>query len=702
MDDQHSEDSHSSEQASCACCFDLDPVLVSPGVSNDVVVDQRELVVLVRREIEQFKTAAEVGCDACSFILKTLESPDFHAETEEEIIHLRLPIGQGNPEILLGSSHAETRIFVQMYTDNSQGEPWKHVQPFPEICEDHLSAQGLGFINACLRTCLESHEHCSQNIPTLPTRVIDISSVEQGYVRLVEAEDTEHGKYTALSYCWGSQASVKTEIENIEIMKSGIAVKDLPAAYQDAIALTRELGIGFIWIDALCIIQNSQEDWERECSKMAETYANAYLTIAAASSASVMEHFLRPDLKSPPHTTQEPRVIHRESMQSAKGPVLLKARTMWPTGAHWKWRDGADEQRHVEPLSTRGWTLQEKVLSTRLLSVSAMEMVWTCKERIFCECGSLLNYHREFGQTPLSQISKPHEAFNFWHKVVENYSKRKLTQVGDKLPAISAIAAIIQHRTGSDYVAGLWRDNVDQELLWYRPALSPVGTANSSYTSPSFSWASITGEVDYLCFRNGKYPYEKTSQVLELTSSTGPGAPLGRVSSSKLVIRGPLAMGYVERQPQHSISIRMGKKLLWFCVNLGSVLMWFHPDTALSKTVTVSDGVPETSSCRWSRAHNGGDLLEELESLDQKQPIGHAHHHLTDSREGDSGIRCWVMRLGGYHLRDGEMDYEYLVLGRSPSQPEFFERLGLGMMMSDDDAADKIFAQEKAATITIV
>lgn len=584
----------------------------------------------------------------------------------------------------------------------AQGESWKHVQPLPEICENHLSAQGLGFINACLRTCLESHEHCSQNISTLPTRVIDISSVEQGYVRLVEAENTKHGRYTALSYCWGSQASVKTEIENIEMMKSGIAVKDLPLAYQDAITLTRELGIGYIWIDALCIVQNSQRDWEKECSKMAETYANAYLTIAAASSASVMEHFLRPGLKSPPHTTQSQRVIHSEYMQSVNGPVLLKARTMRPTGAHWKWRDGADEQRHVEPLSTRGWTLQEKVLSTRLLSVSAMEMVWTCKERIFCECGSLLNYHREFGQTPLGQISKPDEAFNFWHKVVENYSKRKLTQVGDKLPAISAIAAIIQQRTGSDYVAGLWRDSIDQELLWYRPALSPVGTANPSYTAPSFSWASITGEVDYLCFRNGKYPYEKTSQVLELTSSTGPGAPLGRVSSSKLVIRGPLAMGYVERQPQHSISIRMGKKLLWFCVNLGKVLMWFHPDTALSKTVIVSDGVPETSSCRWSRAHNGGDLLEELESLDQKQPIGHAHHHLTDGREGDSGIRCWVMRLGGYHLRDGEMDYEYLVLGRSPSQPEFFERLGLGMMMSDDDAADKIFAQENAATITIV
>jgi hypothetical protein len=96
----------------------LDPVLVSPRVPNDVIVKQRELVVLVRREIEQLKSAAEVGCDACTFILKTLESPNLHSETEGETIHLRLPIGQGNPELLLGSSHAETRIFVQLYTDH--------------------------------------------------------------------------------------------------------------------------------------------------------------------------------------------------------------------------------------------------------------------------------------------------------------------------------------------------------------------------------------------------------------------------------------------------------------------------------------------------------------------------------------------------------------------------------------------------------
>ncbi|KAM0346209.1 hypothetical protein ACHAPU_005632 [Fusarium lateritium] len=434
---------------------------------------------------------------------------------------------------------------------------------------------------------------------------------------------------------------------------------------------------------------------------MAETYANAYLTIAAASSSSVTDHFLRPALKPPPHAAQEQRVIHSETMQSRNGPVLLKARGMWPTGAHWKWQDGADQQPHIEPLTKRGWTLQEKILSTRLLSVSAMEMTWTCKEQIACECGSRLNYHRELGQTPLSQISKPDEAFNFWHKVVENYSKRELTQIGDKLPAISAIAAIIQQRIGSQYIAGLWTDNIDLDLLWRRPGLSRVAFASSSYIAPSFSWASIKGEVDYLCFRNGRFPYEKASEVLEVSSVSGPDAPLGRVSSSRLVIQGPLATGCIERQPHHWISRRLGMRHPWFCVDLGKTQLWFYPDTALSKTVSVSDGAPESSVCRRSRAQNGPDLVEELERLYRKQPTGDAHHQ-ADCREGSSGIRCWVMRLGAFHLQDGQMDHEYLVLGRSPSQPDAFERIGLGMMMSDDEEADRMFVPGSTTTITIV
>ncbi|KAK2931074.1 Heterokaryon incompatibility [Fusarium oxysporum f. sp. vasinfectum] len=603
-------------------------------------------------------------------------------------LYLRLSIGQGNPEILFGDPE-RSQMFLQFYTDYAQGETWKRVKPLPDICDDHLSREGLSFVNTCFYNCVKDHKLCKQDKSTLPTRILDIGSAGDDKICLAESEALKPEKYVALSYCWGRNPSIKALTGNLEDMKTGIGLGELPAAYTDAIALTRELGVRYLWIDALCIIQDSEADWERECSRMADTYANAFLTIAASSSTSVTSHFLRPQLKPPPRAARDQSAIYSESMRSEYGPpILLKVRLMQATGAHWKWRPShsTDQQPLVEPLTQRGWTLQEKVLSTRLLSISVMEMAWTCKEAIFCECGSKLNHQREFGGTPLSQISRHGEAFNFWHKVIENYSKRNLTQAGDKLPAISAIAAIVQKKIGSDYVAGLWTDNIDLDLLWRRPSASRIQAANSSYIAPSFSWASITGEVDYLCFRNGKWPYEKAATVLEVNAVTGPDAPLGRVISSKMIINGPMVMGYLESRGPYD----------WYAVRLGRALLWFSADTSLSTIVNGS----EVSVCRRSREHNRSDVAEELKRLNRKRNSGDTHH-LTEPTTGNSAIRCWVLRLGAFPFGDkGQRDHEWLVLGRSATQPELFERIGLGSLKDSQEA--EIFGLETITTVAIV
>ncbi|KAF4436373.1 hypothetical protein F53441_13281 [Fusarium austroafricanum] len=683
----------------CPCCFDFNPDLAAPGPAKDVRVDSRESVVWILRDIIQFESAASSNCDICSFIVKTIKvSGLLGLESKMGTwMYLRLPIGQGNPEIILGDP-SRSEMFLQFYTDYSQREAWKHVKPLPEICEDHLSREGLDFINACFDKCVKDHKLCKQVIPSFPTRVLDIGSNEDDPVRLIETKAITAEKYVALSYCWGSNPSIKTLSGNLEDMKSGIALDKLPATYLDAIALTRKLGMKYLWIDALCIIQDSQADWEKECTKMADTYADSYLTIAASSSTSVTSHFLRPQLEPLPRAAHDQRPIYSEWMKNDKGQVLLKARLMHTTGVHWKWRPThtTDQQPLVEPLTQRGWTLQEKILATRLLSISAMEMAWSCKEAIFCECSSNLNHLREFGGKPLSQISRRGETFNFWHKVIENYSKRKLTQDGDKLPAISAIAAIVQQKIASNYVAGLWTDNIELDLLWRRPSSSRVQAANSSYIAPSFGWASITGEIDYFCFRNGKWPYEKAAKVLEVSAVTGPDAPLGRVSQSKLTIQGPVAMGYVvARGPFDGYAIR-----------LGSACLWFSADTNLSTIVaTGSNGESEVSVCRKRREHDRLDLADELKRLDQKRSPGGVQH-LTEPTTTDTStrkvIRCWVMRLGGFPFGDkGKKDIEWMVLGRSATQPEYFERVGLGSLENrDEDTA--VISLERIETVTVV
>ncbi|RGP64028.1 putative l-serine dehydratase 2 [Fusarium longipes] len=591
-------------------------------------------------------------------------------------LRLRLPIGQGNPEISFGNPSLQQR-FLQFYTDEAHRKSWKNIRPAPDICGDHLSNQALSFINTCLRMCQENHQSCKGDDSSLPTRVLDIGSGDNTHAHLIETQNIENAKYTALSYCWGSDPSIKTLTGNLEEMKSGIALKELPAAYVDAIELTRQLGVKYIWIDALCIIQDSQSDWERECSRMADTYTNAHVTIAAASSSSVTNHFLKPQLRLPPQISRHKRETFTKAVlgSDSKGPVLVKVRLMQATGAHWQWQGSrSDQQPLMEPLTQRGWTLQEKVLSTRLLSISMTEMVWTCKEQTVCECGSRLNYQREFGGTLLSQISGRGEAFNFWHKIVENYSKRKLTQPLDKLPAISAIVAIVQKKIGSEYIAGLWAGNMELDLLWRRTESTRAQAASSCYIAPSFSWASITGEIDYLCFRNGKWPYEKFTKVIEVTSETGPGAPLGRVTSSKLVVQGPIAAGYVERQGSHG----------WFVVRLGNTRFSFCPDTTLSTTMADD----EVSVCR--RCHEYSK--EEVGNLLQK------------SKSGSEGIkiRCWVLRLGAYRVGNGgEKEHQWLVLGKSNSQAGYFERVGWGSVRNYEEE-QRVFSQETTATITLV
>ncbi|KAF4982268.1 hypothetical protein FZEAL_2054 [Fusarium zealandicum] len=666
----------------CRCCFNLNTFIASKSSGSDTRVDPREGIVCVRRKIGQIIDSSKYGCQICSVIVRILDffgwnSSDAAASNRHPSILLRLPMPPGNPEISRDSSE-----FIQLYTHLADGKTWRQIRPLPEVCTDHLSNEALAFMRACIRTCHESHQLCSQVEAGLPTRLLDVGQAGEDHIRLIECEPGMTARYAALSYCWGSNATTKTLAGNMNAMKSGIALTDLPPTYVDAIVLTRNLGVRYLWIDALCIIQDSQMDWERECSQMADIYSKAFLTIAAASTTSATQHFLRPHLQSEPDAVQYERPLYSEQVRDGEDAVLLKARVMLETGAHWKWQQNDDERPLFEPITRRGWTLQERLSSTRLLSVSSLEMEWACKESVFCECHSRLNHQREFGQTPLSEIIEPPEAFRFWHKVVENYSKRRLSKPRDKLPAVSAIAATVQKRTGSEYVAGLWKNNIDLDLLWR--AARPSGQLKSEYKAPTFSWASMDGEVDYYCFRNGKHPYQKTSAVLAIEANPRPSAPLGCVDGGQIVIRGPLSPGIITGSAHDG----------WLCVGLGGTEMVLTSDTML-QTLTIpgpQQGSFYKTVCRWTDRNPGPSLLDELQvTSDGVNAAGQTR----------PAIQCWALRLGSFSTTEesDNRNHEMLVLGRSPMHEGVYERLGLGSWWDED--GEEVFRQERVNTITI-
>jgi hypothetical protein len=151
----------------------------------------------------------------------------------------------------------------------------------PDTACDRYLTQAEGWV----RDCCVNHSQCKERLSTtLPTRVLDVS-IHEEFVFLCETEQTRKGAYVALSHVWGGKVPIQTTTENINLYKNGIRLESLPQTFRDAVFMTRLLECRYLWIDSLCIIQDSKEDWTEEAARMADVYGNSYVTIAAVMSA---------------------------------------------------------------------------------------------------------------------------------------------------------------------------------------------------------------------------------------------------------------------------------------------------------------------------------------------------------------------------------------------------------------------------------
>jgi hypothetical protein len=133
-----------------------------------------------------------------------------------------------------------------------------------------------------LSNCREKHESCLwKKDSLLPTRVIEISLDHPPRLVLSNGTKCEYG---ALSHCWGGEITHVLTTETLEDFQNEIKITELPANFADAILIAGNLGLKYIWIDSLCILQDSREDWEIESGKMGSIYRNSTVTIAALTS----------------------------------------------------------------------------------------------------------------------------------------------------------------------------------------------------------------------------------------------------------------------------------------------------------------------------------------------------------------------------------------------------------------------------------
>lgn len=390
-----------------------------------------------------------------------------------------------------------------------------------------------------LQDCEQNHPACApRHLTSLPKRLIDLlpgndqDTHSKPRAKLVFSENIleTFPRYTTLSYCWGGERSFKTTIATVDAFHQQIPTPELPRTFKEAFETTRQLGIRYIWIDALCIVQDDKLEWEKEVAHMHDVYAGSFLTIQASEARSPSEGCFAPTCAASAETRGSERTLGttRESSSKLEAIVHIVPHIFRTSG-----------------LNTRGWTLQEAVLSHRIIQLTNYELHWRCRSSMLWETGiPYVNTERLSGNVPPLQELDDRTWNKLWHTWLENYSEREFSFPDDRLPGIVGLVEAYKRDTSDEPCLGLWRSSMSEDLAWCRIGVrsDQLDHPPLSQRIPSWSPFACRQAVEFnLWNRSGptSSAIQYTTEVIDCTIEWFGTPFLSDLLSSKLVIRGP-------------------------------------------------------------------------------------------------------------------------------------------------------------------
>jgi len=356
----------------------------------------------------------------------------------------------------------------------------------------------------------------------------------------------------------GTSENCKTTEGNEAQHKARIGIKDLPKTIRDAVNLCRDLEIYYLWVDALCILQDhSSAEWSKEASRIDKIYGFATFTLAITSSRDSNEGFLQKrdqDMVKAPATEKATMAYHR---------IQLAPKTL-------------QEIKERAPLDSRGWAFQEERLSPRIVYWTAYGIFWTCLSGSCSEMdaglvpdrtGHSLSHFEDFTDPSYQELGegviKSVQTNRLWSRLIEAYSPRKFTRIEDRLPALSGLAKKYSRETNSQYIAGHWLNTLQSDLLWIvAPGSlekSDGKTVSKLEIAPSWSWASIPPSACVLFPR--RYG-RSTSRLVDYDIQRASEDDFGAISSARICVEArlrPLLQGETRVEwPEHALKDESG------------------------------------------------------------------------------------------------------------------------------------------------
>lgn len=435
-------------------------------------------------DIYSLSRSAEASCHLCSLMLGQI-LPDtvrhLQKDLDESTVAPSQQIGVNIRQWVLTLEIVARSTSLPQKIGQSRRDGWVKIGELViQYAEDdytnearstavsNCSNRTIAQITHWLRKCVTSHTECFdfQTVATtrhvLPKRLLDLRFVAQkGRVRLILSQSLPQDTvYATLSHCWGGQCEKTLTVDSLKDFEEGLLISSIPKTFQDAVFVTTKLRLSYLWIDALCIVQDSVKDseWTQEASIMGDIYANSYVTLAATTSSN-----------------SQGGLLHQRNPLS-----------VWPCRLTASWRCFRPGKRIVstkiwardsdmKPLGDRAWAFQEWLLSKRLIHFSKDQVRWEC----YCLAASELYPYglnkadARFLRLPAKSIvvtlwKDAKSTYTLWVRLRENYSGKTLTKTTDKLAEFSGIARMVHKvlRSSKDnYLAVLWKQELLQELL---------------------------------------------------------------------------------------------------------------------------------------------------------------------------------------------------------------------------------------------
>ncbi|KAI1460963.1 heterokaryon incompatibility protein-domain-containing protein [Annulohypoxylon moriforme] len=419
--------------------------------------------------------------------------------------------------------------------------------------QDYSKPHRVDWMRRAIRKC-EMHNHELIDSNFAPERLIDVQSPIPRLLLRGKYQTLHNNSpvpiYTALSYCWGPLEEARSQLittkENFEKRQKGIEYHEMTQVLKDAIFVTRALGIPYLWIDALCIIQGDTDDWERQSVDMSKIYGNAKVTICAASSMSCEESFLRQRgsrVRMPFHSTLRPSITGSFDVQfkytrrAAYIPRLFSHRGV----------SVFDLDLSFANWAGRGWVFQEG-FSSRCKLIFGNSFIHVICDHESQKMGKSLTDGPWASCLYTTLNGDSNDLYLSWRRVLRQYARfniHSFTNRKDLLPALSGIAQCFHQRLQDDFLAGFWKKDLLRSLLWfvhyfdgdYAPYESEFLPSHDSYTVPSWS---ILGRG----YSQGSWEYDwrlesirPATQLLYATTDLKSGNPFGIITGGKLTIR---------------------------------------------------------------------------------------------------------------------------------------------------------------------